>query len=59
MKVPSQIGELNDREIREAFVDGTLFVPLNAADGKSSTQERRQSAGEENGSEHKQGYAND
>ena len=32
MKMPSRIGELNDREIADLFVDGAHFVPLNAAD---------------------------
>jgi hypothetical protein len=32
MKMPSRIGELNDREIGDLFVDGAHFVPLNAAE---------------------------
>ena len=32
MKIPTRIGELNDREIGDVFVDGAHFVPLNAAE---------------------------
>jgi hypothetical protein len=32
MKMPPRIGELNDREIGDLFVDGAYFVPLNAAE---------------------------
>jgi hypothetical protein len=32
MKIPSRIGELNDREIEDLFVDSADFVPLNAAE---------------------------
>ena len=58
MKISLQIGKLNYREIREAFIDGTRFVPLNPADRRSSSQQRKQPAREENGSEYKQDYAN-
>jgi hypothetical protein len=57
-KIPARIGELNDREIGEAFVDGALFVPLNAAYSGGSTQECNQTAGKESGSEHKQSHTN-
>ena len=32
MKTPSRIGELDDREIGDLFVDGVHFVPLKAAE---------------------------